>query len=319
MVAKRRPVRLPRIISQFRRGVVTSGRDCGVSAGRSMVGYGSRGIFSPSAAEFRKRMGNTAGWTNPLEVRKGVNSYDKEMRRHGLKPLRYVLAGTWADGLIRAGASRRSLVSRLKRGEMIHLVVDYGRWNERMPKLSGSPGFSGLHSVWIGGDGVDAKGRKRKGWKQKRNVILARVGDSTWNRKGTPKGPQFARLSDIWYTADGVWSSRGGRGWVGGSVRPAEYLRVEPPKPEPQPCQPVLDELSALEDRYDAALEELDIKDTALSDAKAMIAALEEKRLPRALLEQMQGLVDELDVALAAAEGFAGVEADIGIAIPEAA
>jgi hypothetical protein len=280
-------------------------RNCGVSVTRSMIHFGSRAIYLPGPTQTRKRMGNEKGWTTPLDMKRAVDSYDTEMLRQGFEPLRYKLAGTWSGEWIIKGSARSSLLARVKRLEMVAVVVDYGTVNATRPALSGSPTFWGRHMVWIGGGT-----KKNPGWRKRGGRIEVRYSDSTWGRPGAPtKAPKWVPFAWVWKIADGAWSSRGGSGWVGGSVACAGRLSEPPEPPEPEPC-------ADLQDQLDAALAELQLAEEQLEEARVLIEALKVKRLPRELIDRLVALAAEIDAAYvptgsdAPAEGGPAMEGD---------
>ena len=275
-----------RINSQFRPAVATSPRDCGVSTTEEQIRHGTGGALVLGPAAVRARMDNRSSWTTPLHTRRAVNSIDNEARRHGLEPLRYHLAGRESGGYFLAGASKQSLINRCKRGELLDVVIDYRKLNQLYPGLSGSPLFNGRHRINIGGyAGKKADGSRKLGIRMRNGAWEVQWMDPTWNRPGTPKGPRFVRLSKLWRVADGAWSDRGGRGWVGGSVSPAVAL-PKPPPPE-EPIDPCADAVAELEAERDDAV-------AALIEAEELILAL--RVIPARVRDQLTTIRDELAV-----------------------
>lgn len=261
-------------------------RNCGVSVARSLIHFGSRGLYLPDAGTTRARMNNLTEWTTPLDVQRAVESYDGELRRHGFRPLRYRMAGTMRGDYYLAGADRATLLRRVQRLEMVHVVVDYATVNDDFGALSGSSGFRGRHAIWIG-----AGTARAPGWRKRGGRIEVRYADPTWGRAGAPKrAPQWVPFWKVWKMADGAWSSRGGRGWVGGSVACAQPLPTPEPPPPPDPCD---DCRTAL----DAALESIGVLEEQLAEAQALIEALKGKRLPRDLIDRLVALSAEIDAA----------------------
>jgi hypothetical protein len=282
-------------------GHALAARNCGVSVTRSLVDFGSRGRIKPSAAGIRKRIGHDR-WTTPGDVKKAVASYDDAMKRKGVKPLRYKRAGTLLAGLYTRGASREGLISRVRRLEMVHVVVDYGRVNDSRPALSGSPTFRDGHAIWIGG-GTPS----RPGFRYRSGKLEVRYSDPTWGRTGAPKATlRWVPFSGVWGIADGAWSSRGGRGWVGGSVACSPLLKTAPPGPTPEdPCEDVVAELEA---RLDATEEELAAAQDLLDELRTRIPDEE-------LLERLRALRDDIDLLLGAIDDDTPVEQ--GMEVPE--
>jgi hypothetical protein len=270
------------------------------------VHFGSRGRISPTAAEIRKRIGHD-NWTTPSDIEKAVESYDAELKRRGMKPLQYKLAGVLtSSGLYASGASRQSLIARIKRLEMVHIAIDYGRVNDTMPALSGSPTFREGHSIWVGGGTP-----KRPGWRERKGKLEVRYSDSTWGRAGAPKAtPKWVPFAWVWSIADGAWSSRGGRGWVGGSVACSPLLPKppKPPKPEPDPEDPCEDIVADLEARLDAAEEELAEVQALVDDLRARIPDEE-------LLERLREVRDDIDALIPVIDDDTPIEP--GMEVPE--
>jgi len=285
-------------------GHALAARNCAISIARSMVNFGSHGLISPSAEVIRKRMGGITRWATPRDVKKAVESYDREMRRRGLKPLRYKMAGRMSGDLYTSGASRASLESRIKRLEMVHVVVDYGRVNDTKPALSGSTGFRSRHAIWVGGGT-----KKRPGWRTRGGVLEVRYSDPTWGRAGAPKAmPQWVPLAWVWSIADGAWSSRGGSGWVGGSIACSPKLTKPPapaPDPDPDPCEAIV---ADLQDRLDATEEEL-------AEAQVLIDELLARVPDAAMLERLRQLRDDIDQLLPVIDDDAALEQ--GMEVPE--
>lgn len=276
-----------RVNSQFRPKVATSGRDCGVATTEELIRHGTDGAIILDAGQTRQRMGNLKDWTTPFHVKNAVESIDKEARKRGMKALKYKMAGsvTLVGGVnfFVKGAGKSSIVSRAKRGELIHFVIDYAKVNQKYPWLSGSKTFMGRHSVYAGGfaDGKGTLGiRKHKGKWQ------LRYADPTWNRPGTPSGPKWVNLSIIWDIANGAWSDRGGTGWVGGSTPAAIYLDTPTIPEEPvDPCESRITELrNELEDTLGA-----------LADTKAIVKELRAKRISRQLADDLNDIAAQID------------------------
>ena len=285
-------------------GTALQARNCAVSVGRALVHFGSRGKYAPSAPVMRKRAGGTNAWWTPSDVKMAVESYDAEMRKIGYKPLRYKMAGSMSGNLYTSGASRTNLIARVKRLEMVHVVTDYAITNDQFPALSGSSGFRSRHAIWIGGG---TKGKP--GWRKRGGVLEVRIADSTWGRAGAPKAaPKWVRFSKVWKMADGAWSTRGGRGWVGGSVACAAPLKTKPPVEPPDPCEDVKEQAAALAERLEEAQEQL-------VEAQELIEVLRDKRLPRALVDRLVALTDEIDAATPVIPGSDPVEE--GVEVPE--
>lgn len=284
-------------------GHVLAGRNCGVSVARALIHFGMHGTVKPSAAEVRRRMGGTTDWTNPADVKKAVESYDREAKARGFKPLKYKTGGTWYQSggvtLIAKGGSRASLLARVKHLEMVQLVVDYGVVNDLFPALSGSSGFRERHSIWIGGGT-----KKKPGWRRRKGVIEVRLADPTWGRVGTPTAtPKWVQFGKIWKMTDGAWSDRGGTGWAGGSVACSPLLPEPPPPVEPEdPCEDVVSELEA---RLDEALE-------TQAEMQAVIDELMARRLPRALVDRLVALTNEIDAAVPVIDDDSPVEDGTG-------
>lgn len=276
-------------ISQFQPLVPTSGRDCGVAVAADLIRFGMHGLVKPSAGQVRKRMGNLTGWTTPLDVKRAVESYDREARRRGYKPLRYKLGGTWSNGLIVKGASRAGLIARVKRNEMVHLVVDYAVTNDRFPWLSGSTGFRSRHAIWIG-----AGNKRTPGYRYRKGRLQVRFADPTWGRPGTPsKPPKWVDFATVWAMADGAWSDRGGRGWVGGSVACSPLLpKPAPPEPPEDPCEDVRTEL---EERVEQLEEQLAEAQAIVDELRARIPDEEVLALLRELRDDIDGLLPLID------------------------
>lgn len=302
MTTRRRCVR-GRNFPQFD-GHALASRNCAVSVARAQVHFGLHGLVTPTAGEIRKRMG-TSAWATPSDVKRAVESYDSEAKKRGYRPLRYKMAGTLANGLYTSGASRAGLVARIKRLEMVHIVVDYAVVNDRFPALSGSSGFRSRHAIWVGG-GTKAK----PGWRLRAGKLEVRLADSTWGRAGTPAAaPRWVPLSAVWAMADGAWSSRGGTGWVGGSVACAPPLAKPQPEPEPEPvvCLPE-SELADLHEQLAEAQEQL-------GQARALIEELQTRRLPRELVDRLLQVAAEIDAAVPASADTTPVEQ--GMEVPE--
>ena len=282
-------------------GHLLAARNCGVAIAISLVHFGSRGRVTPSSSAIRTRMGGITRWTRPSDVKKAVESYDVEMKRRGMAPLRYRMAGTLANGLYTSGAGRASLVARIKRREMVHVVVGYDRVNDSRPALSGSPTFRGDHAIWVGG-GTKA----RPGYRYRQGVLEVRYSDPTWGRTGTPKAtPKWVPLSWVWSIADGAWSSRGGRGWVGGSVACSPLLTKPKPDPTPDPCEVIV---TALQARLDTTEEELAAAEALLEELRSQIPDEE-------LLDRLRQVRDDIDELLPAIDDDTPAEA--GMEVPE--
>jgi hypothetical protein len=302
-----------RVNSQFRPRVATSGRDCNVVATAELIRHGTRGKMVLGAAQVRQRMRNPASWTNQAQAQRAVNSIDKEARRRGLRPLRYRRGGVWtSSGLIARGGSRQDLLGRLKRGELVSGVIGYDRVNRRYPHLSGSRSFMGRHQVTMGGyrnAAGDIGLRKRGGHYE---VLYA---DSLWNRPGTPKGPQWVKFSIVWRLLDGAWSSRGGRGWAGGSVVAAKALRPTDPTPPPDPADPVPD---ACEAQLQELQEDMAERDTQLAEARDTIQALQARRLPRAVVDELLDVAGRIDELVPVVDNAPDAVIEDGVEVDEA-
>lgn len=297
--------------SQFRPRVPTSGRDCGVATTEELIRFGSRGQIKLTPLQVRKRMKNLKNWTNPIDVKKAVDSIDRENKRRGMQPLKFKLAGKWIAGntLIASGASKQSLINRAKRGELMQLVIDYAKVNRKYPWLSGSKTFMGLHSVWAGGH------RNKKGDPGIRTMngkLEMLYADPTWNRQGTPKGPKWVAVNVIWDISNGAWSSKGGTGWVGGSVKCADLLKATDPVEPPDPADPIEEcDTTDLE-------EELAASQAALVEARDTIAELEQSDLDQEVIDNLSRLVAEMDAELTLVRGVGDKDIAAGVKAPEA-
>lgn len=253
-------------------GSVNGPWDCGRAGAVTLVDHGSRGIYRPSTERIGVRMGDTKGVSNVLSRQKGVQSYDQEMKRKGYRPLKYKLAGKYqANGWILSGAGKMMLLHGIKRGEMADVTINYDVLRKAAPAyITSTTGFKGMHTVTAGG---------KRGYKKKGGAVWVRVLDPIAKRS------RWWKFSWLWKAADGTWSSKGSRGWVGGLVKCAEKLSKPPSTvvPDPDPCEA---EVIALRDRS-AELE------TTLGDAQDIIESLEGRRIPNAI---------KADIALLAAE-----------------
>jgi len=265
-----------------------------VTAG-NLVRHGSRGIYSPSTEQIGRRMSNPTGTSNVADIRKAVNSYDKEMKRKGYKPLHYRPFGRFNSDYTRiyAGAGRQALLGAIKREEAVHVVVTYAQLRQASKWYARWTAFQGGHSFTVGG---------KRGWKKKKNRVYVRLNDSIAKRI------QWIPFSVLWQAADGAWSKRGGRGWVGGSVKCAAKLPVPPGQTEPAP-DPV--EEALVEAR--ARVGELE---TSLAEAQDLIEALKGRRLPAAIKADLAELAAEIasyvepaDVGQVPQDGVGDIEA----------
>lgn len=127
---------------QLGRGTVVPGgergsMDCGPRSWQMMVNFLTRGDRLPRIRELRRRAGVPgAQTTNVAHGNRAVESYDHLLHR---TPLTYTI---------------RTLISEVKvalrAGRVVHLCIDYGKWNDVMPR-TGDPHFRHGHSVIVQG------------------------------------------------------------------------------------------------------------------------------------------------------------------------
>jgi len=246
--------------------------DCGrVTAGR-LIAHGSRGLYTPETEAVGRRMENPRGTSTVMQRKKAVESYDNEMKRKGYKPLKYTVAGTFsATHLIVKGAGKDMLLNGIKRGEMADVTIHYGTLRATAPSyITKTTSFNGFHSVAAGG---------KNGWKKVDGVIWVRVLDPIAKRT------RWWKFQWLWKSADGTWSTKGGRGWVGGLTKCSPKIPAKAPEP------PTAEELELIALRDKVA--ELEI---ALGDAQDVIEEMQPlaPALPADLQERVIELAKEI-------------------------
>lgn len=144
--------RRPRHAKQLQSGSPTASTDCGPCAVTVAVQGASegrltipRGDLAPWIAALRRQMTHFAFWpaTSLTNHQQALASdlVEGALLGAGRKPPR----------LVTDTVSHGQIVTWLERGYWLVVGLDYGRLNDLMPALSGSPTFRGGHFVTIGG------------------------------------------------------------------------------------------------------------------------------------------------------------------------
>lgn len=183
--------RRPRHVKQLQTGARTASVDCGPSTLDVCVQGASQGriVIRPDraadwTAAMRREMFARRGPTSLADHKRAAESDFTDGAMFGVARPEMVLAvGT---------LTHDTIVNWLARGAWIDVLIDYGRLNDLMPRLSGSPTYRGLHFVGLGGHAV-----ARDVWCYLYDSLLdgrpARFPDGTV-RGHVPRGVQTVRV-----------------------------------------------------------------------------------------------------------------------------
>lgn len=140
--------------------------------------------------DLRRLMGKPIGATTLLDHERAAES-----ERVGGA---YLGAGRRDPSMLVVTATHDLVAERLRDGHPMVLLIDYGRLNDLMPALSGSPTYRGLHFVCLAG--FDS------GW--------TRLGDPLHDgrRAGIPKGWQTVRVMRYLRAAETAGTPAAGKG-----------------------------------------------------------------------------------------------------------
>lgn len=237
------------------------------------VDFSSKGKLRPTTIQIGKRMERETGPSNSGNQKVAVESYDREARRRGIKPLQFVR---------KRAAPVDNLVTVLDAGAWVSVDVDYSVFNRMYNgKYSSSPSFMGLHSV-------GAMGKKRIN-----GTMMSRLFDPLADGRfpGVWNGPRWVPLALIKRASAKIW----GKGkWGGGVIRYSKAIADPMPlPPEPDECEEAENDLRDERERtglLEAALSEsrdsfLDLKITLESKVSGLIIDIE-------------GMLEEIDIAM---------------------
>ncbi len=255
-------------------GSTNQGQDCGRAVTVMLVDFASKGRLRPNTEQIGKRMNRPTGPSNSGNQEMAVESYDKEARRRGIKPLQMVRkrSADWAQA-----------VELLDRGVFLSVDISYDTFQDNYNgKYSCSRTFRGLHSIAIWG-----RRRVNGTWMTK---VYDPLADGRY--RGCHNGPRWVPVSLVRKATAKVW----GRGeWGGGVVRYSPRLkRSELPERPPiiSECENALREAreslgdmeAVVAEAKDTFLELKDVLEGAMDgftlDISSMLAEFEEAMPP---------------------------------------
>ena len=203
-------------------GSETASSDCGPSVAVMEVAYQTGGTIRPTTEQIRRRMDKPTGWTNTLDRKKAIESYDEEAHKVGYRALRY---------RVETGAPLALLWELQARGRPVGATIDYGVVAEQRPDLWASRTFRGGHIIWLR-RGLLIDGRKMV-------KVFDPLADGRYS--GIPNGPQ---MWPWWLVREALTEFHGAGQWTGGVSAPPRLLSQ--PEPDDDPVDPV-DEPDPLE------------------------------------------------------------------------
>ena len=194
--------RRPRHQKQLQGGSPTSETDCGPRSVIVAAEAASHGGIVVDQSEgprwvrlLRREMDEPRGGTTLIQHETALQStlMDGAMLAVGRPDVRVIL-GTMAH---------RACAELLQEGRALIVLIDYGRLNDLMPRLSGSPTYRGLHFVTLVGHGEDAHGTD---W----TYLYDPLHDG--RRPGIPRGVQSVRIERYLRAAETAGTPKAGPG-----------------------------------------------------------------------------------------------------------
>lgn len=195
-------------VAQLQTGSPTKGTDCGPSSDVMALQAASGRFMRPSSSDYRD-------WIDAL----------RDQMPHGpgwpatrLSDQRAAMVSQFMRGAFLQMGRRRPVtgVVRISHGDIVKLLaegrsfvvgIDYGRLNDLMPRLSGSPSFRSGHAVMM------------QGLKRQRGVAWTRLGDPLHDGRVSsgrrvPKGFQTVRVRRYLRAAETFGGAGEGHAWV---------------------------------------------------------------------------------------------------------
>jgi hypothetical protein len=194
----------PKHQKQLQTGSPTASQDCGPIT--ELVG-----LEAASGNEIRPRLGRRKQWVAAIRepMHHGPTWPSTTLLNISASVESKVIAGRFrARDLKPPNARVRKIshddaVALLRQGRYLHVAIDYGRLNDLMPHLSGSPTYRGGHAIGLYGLDQD-----EDGWPW--TLLYDPLHDG--RRHGIPRGIQTVRVRRYLRAAETWGTPQAGRG-----------------------------------------------------------------------------------------------------------